>query len=92
MTMVPAHRELRFMRLAVQEAKRSVSEDKRPHPKVGSVVVKDGRVLASGCRGDLEPGDHAEFTTLEKKLANRTLAGSTVYTTLEPCVTRRHSR
>ena len=90
--MAPDRREFSFMRRAIEEAKRSVSEDTRTHPRVGCVVVKDGRSLASGCRGDLYPGDHAEFTTLEKKLTNRILSGSTVYTTLEPCTTRKHPK
>jgi pyrimidine deaminase RibD-like protein len=84
--------DLSRMRLAIKEARRSVPEDGRVHPWVGAVVVKDGQVLASSCRGDLEPGDHAEFTLLEKKLVNRALAGSTVYTTLEPCTTRKHPK
>ena len=84
--------DLSLMRLAIKEARRSVPEDGRVHPWVGAVVVKDGQVLASSCRGDLEPGDHAEFTLLEKKLVNRALTGSTVYTTLEPCTTRKHPK
>ena len=76
-----------FALLAIEEAKRSVAEDDRPHPKVGAVVVKDGKVLAKAHRGE-NPKSHAEYVALEDKLSNETLAGATVYTTLEPCVKR----
>jgi pyrimidine deaminase RibD-like protein len=84
--------ERMFMELAIEEARRSVIEDGRIHPKVGAVVVKDGKVLASAHRGELGKGDHAEYTALEKKLADKTAVGATVYTTLEPCTTRNHPK
>jgi len=80
------------MRLAIREARRSRPEDDNPHPYVGVVVARGNEVLASACRGDLAPGDHAEYTVLEKKLGSDTLAGCTVYTTLEPCTTRNHPK
>jgi pyrimidine deaminase RibD-like protein len=81
----------RFARLAIEEARKSVPEDERVHPKVGVVVVKDGRVLATAHRGEF-PQCHGEFIALEKKLADISLAGSTVYTTLEPCTSRNHPK
>jgi pyrimidine deaminase RibD-like protein len=84
--------ELRYMQLAVQEARRSRHEDDQVHPYVGVVVVRDGQPLASACRGDQTLGDHAEYGALEKKLEKVALAGSTVYTTLEPCTTRNHPK
>ncbi len=82
----------RFARMAIEEARKSVPEDDtRPHPLVGAVVVKDGKVLATAHRGEAE-GNHAEFTALEKKLAETAVAGATVYTTLEPCTTRNHPK
>lgn len=89
---MPTRGELQYMRLAITEARRSRLEDDRIHPYVGAVVVRDGQVLASACRGDRDAGDHAEFTVLEKKLPREALAGCTVYTTLEPCTTRRHPK
>ena len=66
-------------------------EDDRVHPKVGAVIVKDGRVLSTAHRG--EPiGNHAEFVALEKKLSDEAVAGATVFTTLEPCTTRTHPK
>jgi pyrimidine deaminase RibD-like protein len=84
-----AENERNFMELAINEARKSVGEDGRAHPKVGAVVVKGGIVLASAHRGELGKGDHAEYTALERKLADDSVAGATVYTTLEPCTTRK---
>jgi pyrimidine deaminase RibD-like protein len=81
----------KFSRLAIEEARKSVPEDDRVHPKVGVVVVKDGRILATAHRGEF-PQCHAEYVALEKKLADVPLAGSTVYTTLEPCTSRNHPK
>ncbi len=80
--------EKKFMRLAIEVSRRSSSEPGKPTPKVGVVVVQGDRVLAAAWRGEQEPGEHAEFTVLEKKLRDATLAGATVYTTLEPCASR----
>ncbi len=80
------------MELAVREARRSRDEDDSIHPRVGAVAVKNEKLLASACRGDQDLGDHAEFGLLEKKLSNETLAGATIYTTLEPCTTRNHPK
>jgi pyrimidine deaminase RibD-like protein len=86
--MQPVLDDRKFARMAIDEARRSISEkDDRVHPKVGAVVVKDGRVLSTAHRGE-QPGNHAEFVALEKKLSDEAVAGATVYTTLEPCTTR----
>jgi len=66
-------------------------EDDRVHPKVGAVIVKDGRVLSIAHRGE-QIGNHAEFVGLEKKLSDEAVAGATVYATLEPCATRTHPK
>lgn len=84
--------ELDFMKLAISEAMNSEDEDDKIHPKVGAVVVKDGKVLASSYRGQIADGNHAEFSVLEKKLSETSLAGATLYTTLEPCTTRNHPK
>jgi pyrimidine deaminase RibD-like protein len=83
----------KFAIMAIEQARKSVAEqDGRSHPRVGAVVVKDGEVLSVAHRGELAEGNHAEFVALEKKLANFTLSGATVYTTLEPCTTRTHPK
>jgi pyrimidine deaminase RibD-like protein len=84
--------ERNFMDMAIEEARQSVGEDGRAHPKVGAVVVKGGKVLATAHRGELKEGEHAEFTALERKLRTEIVAGATVYTTLEPCTTRNHPK
>jgi pyrimidine deaminase RibD-like protein len=77
----------KFAKMALEEARKSVAEDERIHPRVGAVAVKDGHVLAAAHRGESAEG-HAEFTLLAKKLHDVPLTGATVYTTLEPCTTR----
>ncbi|MGH9498833.1 MAG: deaminase [Terriglobales bacterium] len=82
-----------FCEAAVVEAKKSVAEkDDRLHPYVGAVVVKDGKRLAAGYRGETGEGRHAEYCALRKindDVDNVDLSGCTVYTTLEPCSIRK---
>ena len=80
------------LRAAVDQARQSKSEDGRPHPKVGVVVVASDGTITAAHRGEIAAGDHAEFTALEKKLSTASLAGATVFTTLEPCTTRNHPK
>lgn len=87
-----ADADRQYMELAFQEAKNSKNEDERAHPKVGTVVVLDGAILATAYRGEMGPGHHAEFGALEKKLGQEVLTGVTVYTTLEPCTSRQHPK
>lgn len=53
-------------------------------PKVGAILVKRGRVIATGYR---QPNLHAERDAIEKAdRAGLDVRGATLYTTLEPCV------
>src|SRR5258708_837204 len=81
-----------FIQQAITLAQKCVSEPGRQSPKVGAVVAKDGRLIGSAYRGQIEPGEHAEFAVLDKLLKDEIVAGATVYTTLEPCTTRNHPK
>ncbi len=70
-----------YMRLALQAARRGMGQTS-PNPAVGAVLVKRGRVIATGYhrRAGLP---HAEIEAL--KQAGIRAHGSTMYVTLEPC-------
>lgn len=80
-----------LMQMAIDVMNKSVNEprpDGKVPPKVGAVLLfPDGRI-ESAYRGELREGDHAEFTLIERKLANENLEGCVLFTTLEPCVER----
>ena len=58
---------------------------------VGCVIAgADDRILATGYSRERGPQSHAEAVAIEKALEERAiLAGSTLYTSLEPCSIRR---
>jgi pyrimidine deaminase RibD-like protein len=89
--LVPQDRQ--FCQLAVELARKSIAEDDGElHPYVGAVVVKDGKILTTGYRGETGDGRHAEFCALKKlkdDVDHVDLSGCTVYTTLEPCSKRK---
>lgn len=77
--MAKTYSDLDLMKIAVEEHLKCTE-----HPKVGVVVAKDGKILSTGFRGET-PKIHAERVAIEK-LPVTDRIGSTVFTTLEPCV------
>lgn len=53
-----------------------------PNPYVGAVIVKEGRIIASGYHGE-QKQDHAEVIALKK--AGEKSKGACLYVNLEPC-------
>jgi diaminohydroxyphosphoribosylaminopyrimidine deaminase/5-amino-6-(5-phosphoribosylamino)uracil reductase len=57
---------------------------------VGAVVVSaDGRTTDAGHSREVHPEDHAEEVALARLAARTGTAGGTLYTSMEPCSTRR---
>ncbi len=79
-----------FMALALREAEKALALDEVP---IGAVIVDaGGDILASASNRtiiDNDPTAHAEILALRMasaKIGNYRLTGSTLYTTIEPCV------
>lgn len=71
----------RFMRRALKLAARGAGRTS-PNPAVGSVIVKDGRIIAEGYHKKAGR-PHAEAAALSALESGA--KGSTLYVTLEPC-------
>jgi diaminohydroxyphosphoribosylaminopyrimidine deaminase/5-amino-6-(5-phosphoribosylamino)uracil reductase len=73
-----------FMARALQLAQRGLFTA-TPNPRVGCVMVRDGRVLGEGWH-EKAGGPHAEAAALNGIVgAGETAIGATAYVTLEPC-------
>jgi tRNA(adenine34) deaminase len=89
--LTPAEREhhTRFMRLALDEARRARHLGEVP---VGAVLVEGNEVLAGGFNQPIRALDataHAEIVCVRvanRRAGNYRLPGTTLYVTLEPCV------
>jgi len=77
-----ANVDTRYMAAAIALAQRGRGRS-TPNPNVGCIIVNNGRVVG---RGWTQAGGrpHAEAMALEQ--AGKAAKGSTIYTTLEPCV------
>lgn len=74
-----SEQDLRFMRRAVQLARRGFPV---PNPHVGAVIVKNGVIVGEGYH-PYAGAPHAEIVALQK--AGDAVQGATLYVTLEPC-------
>jgi len=78
----PRENDEAMMRLAIREARKGIGKT-APNPAVGAVLVRKGKILASGWhRAAGRP--HAEIEALKK---SPDACGATLYVTLEPCST-----
>lgn len=73
--------DIEYMRLALNLAKKGIGTTS-PNPVVGSLIVKDGRILGKGFH-KFAGGNHAEINAIQQ--AGSRTNGSTMYVTLEPC-------
>ena len=76
-----------YLKLAVEQAKKSVAEGGFP---AGAVIVKDGKILSEGIsigRKLNDPTEHAETSAIRKACKNigSYLDGATLYGSLECC-------
>lgn len=74
------------MRAAICEAAKGDAARTSPNPRVGAVIVEDGKIVAGGYF-QKDGGPHAERWAL-KNLKRRPKLGATMYVTLEPCSTQ----
>jgi len=80
--------DIKFMRLALLEAKKAKEENEVP---IGAVLVKDNKVIAKAHNQkekNIDVTAHAEILAIKKaskKLKNWRLNGCSLYVTLEPC-------
>lgn len=73
--------DARYMRLALRLALKGAGRTS-PNPMVGAVLVREGRVIATGYHRR-PGGDHAEIVAL--KHAGKKARRATLYLNLEPC-------
>lgn len=73
--------DLHWMNIALDLARRGLGSVE-PNPMVGCVIVRDEKIIASGYH-ERFGGPHAEVNALRN--ARESVAGATVYVTLEPC-------
>ena len=70
-----------FLNLAFQLAEKNLGNTGL-NPSVGSIVVKNNIIISTGVTS-VNGRPHSEFNALNKL---RNCSGSTLYTTMEPCV------
>src|SRR4029434_8042442 len=77
-------RDRDYMRRAIELGARGLFTA-TPNPRVGCVIVREGRVIGEGWH-ERAGGPHAEVRALaDAKSRGEATRGATVYATLEPC-------
>jgi diaminohydroxyphosphoribosylaminopyrimidine deaminase/5-amino-6-(5-phosphoribosylamino)uracil reductase len=71
-----------FMKEALRQARKGIGRTS-PNPAVGAVIVRQGKVIASGYH-KRAGAPHAEVEVLSK-MGEKAKKGDTLYVTLEPC-------
>ena len=76
-----------FLRVAIEEANKSLSEGGIP---IGSVLVHEGKIIGQGHNRRVQTGspiDHGEMNCLRNagRLSASIYQSSTIYSTLSPC-------
>ena len=82
----PGDADHAFMRAAIEEAERGFAEGGVP---IGAALVEDGAVAATGRNRRVQQGDpitHGEMDCLRAAGRRRSYRGTTLYTTLSPCM------
>lgn len=81
--------DIRFMRMALEEARMALESNEIP---IGAVIVANGRVIGRGHNMTETLNDvtaHAEMlaiTAATQTLGGKYLQGATLYVTVEPCL------
>jgi tRNA(adenine34) deaminase len=89
MVKYPMVNDEKWMRLALEEATLARAAGEVP---VGAVIVRGGELLARGHNSPIvlsDPSAHAELIAIRRaaaEIGNYRLSGTTLYTTLEPCL------
>lgn len=75
---------------AIELANKCFSEDGEIHPKVSAILIRNNEIIETAFRGELSPGEHAEYTLLKRKIDSKNFdfTNTTLITTLEPCTVR----
>ena len=86
-TITPQEKEHmdQFLRAAIDEAKKGLSEGGLP---IGSVLVRNNQIIAQGHNQRVQKGDpmaHAEIDCLTKAGRQKSYADTVLYSTLMPC-------
>jgi diaminohydroxyphosphoribosylaminopyrimidine deaminase/5-amino-6-(5-phosphoribosylamino)uracil reductase len=79
--------DLRWLREAIELSRRCPPSSSAF--SVGAILVAgDGQVIATGYSRERDPKDHGEEVALDRAAGDPRLAGATLYSSLEPCLTR----